>query len=199
MCLHDIERRLEARGYASFGEVRQDCETVCHNAKRYNLRESPIWLKARALHVSRPGATCGEARADAGLQAVVKDTYVDLVKFGRASPSLGGPESPSQTRRVLEKAPGGLAAVRAANAVYESGDEDADAEGEDDEEAKQPQASTLPAPQQTVASPAPQPPSSEPPSSQTKKPFDFNAPRGKLLKNVLKSILKTLLTVKDEK
>jgi len=64
MCLHDIERRLEKRAYASFGEVRADCETVCGNAKRFNLRDSPIWLKARALHVSLEcGATApGRAR-----------------------------------------------------------------------------------------------------------------------------------------
>ena len=143
-----------------------------------------------------------EQGADQGgvcVQAVVKDTYVDLVKFGRASPSLGGPESPSQTRRVLEKAPGGLAAVRAANAVYESGDEDADAEGEDDEEAEQqPQISAAAQKKAPLSPAAAQQPASDPSSSQ-KKPFDFNAPRGKLLKNVLKSILKTLLTVKDEK
>ncbi|CAO1620756.1 unnamed protein product [Jaminaea pallidilutea] len=61
LTFEDIRRKLDERGYTTLDEAKHDCEVVCQNAKRYNQKDTIIWLKARALH------------------SIVKDTYADLV------------------------------------------------------------------------------------------------------------------------
>ncbi|CAO1620751.1 unnamed protein product [Sympodiomycopsis kandeliae] len=56
----DIRLKLDQREYPTFEQVKHDCEVVCQNAKRYNQKDTPIWLKARALH------------------SIVKDVYTEL-------------------------------------------------------------------------------------------------------------------------
>ncbi|THG94578.1 hypothetical protein EW026_g6921 [Hermanssonia centrifuga] len=50
IALDDIKKELEAGGYATFDEVRQDFEQCFKNAKRYNIKESQIWKDAKHLH-----------------------------------------------------------------------------------------------------------------------------------------------------
>ncbi|CBQ73615.1 conserved hypothetical protein [Sporisorium reilianum SRZ2] len=50
MALEQIQSKLDQRSYASLPDVKHDFETICNNAKRYNLRDTPVWLKARELH-----------------------------------------------------------------------------------------------------------------------------------------------------
>lgn len=38
--------------YKTYDELKQDCELVCTNAKKYNQNGSLIWNKAKALQVS---------------------------------------------------------------------------------------------------------------------------------------------------
>lgn len=52
ICLDDIKKNIDADKYPSLDEVRQDFELCFANAKRYNIKESPIWLDARFLLVS---------------------------------------------------------------------------------------------------------------------------------------------------
>jgi hypothetical protein len=52
IALDQIHNKLNAKAYQSLPEIKHDCETICNNAKRYNQRDSEIWLKARELHVS---------------------------------------------------------------------------------------------------------------------------------------------------
>lgn len=61
LTFEDVRHKLAARGYGSLEEAKHDCEVVCQNAKRYNLKDTPIWLKARALH------------------GIIKDAFADLV------------------------------------------------------------------------------------------------------------------------
>ena len=52
ICLDDIKTKIDDNCYPSLDEVRQDFELCFTNAKRYNIKESPIWLDAKFLLVS---------------------------------------------------------------------------------------------------------------------------------------------------
>lgn len=52
MTLTDIKTRLKQHEYTTFSDVKHDFELICNNAKRFNMRDSEIWLQARDLHVS---------------------------------------------------------------------------------------------------------------------------------------------------
>ncbi len=63
--LDQIQSRLDdvtTNGNATLPDVKHDFETICNNAKRYNQRDTPVWLKARDLH------------------SLVKITYVQIVE-----------------------------------------------------------------------------------------------------------------------
>ncbi|KAG6337064.1 hypothetical protein ID866_2017 [Astraeus odoratus] len=49
ICLDDIKKKIEDNRYPSLDEVRQDFELCFTNAKRYNIKDSPIWLDAKFL------------------------------------------------------------------------------------------------------------------------------------------------------
>ncbi|KAF8846080.1 Bromodomain-containing protein [Paxillus ammoniavirescens] len=49
MCLDDIKKKIDEDGYPLLDEVRQDFELCFTNAKRYNMKDSPIWLDAKFL------------------------------------------------------------------------------------------------------------------------------------------------------
>lgn len=61
MTLEDVRVKLARREYGSLLEARHDCEIVCQNAKRYNLKDTPIWVKAKTLH------------------GIIKDAFADIV------------------------------------------------------------------------------------------------------------------------
>ena len=46
----EIRLKLKQREYGTFLELKQDLELMCNNAKRFNMSESDIYLKARDLH-----------------------------------------------------------------------------------------------------------------------------------------------------
>jgi len=48
--LSEVRTRLKQHEYASLADLRQDLELMCTNAKRFNERDSAIWLRARDLH-----------------------------------------------------------------------------------------------------------------------------------------------------
>ncbi|WFD00554.1 hypothetical protein MYAM1_003303 [Malassezia yamatoensis] len=48
--LTEIRTKLKQGTYQTLQELRQDLDLLCNNAKRFNERESEIWLQARALH-----------------------------------------------------------------------------------------------------------------------------------------------------
>lgn len=52
ICLDDIKKKIDENSYFSLDEVREDFELCFTNAKRYNMKESPIWLDAKFLLVS---------------------------------------------------------------------------------------------------------------------------------------------------
>jgi hypothetical protein len=54
ICLDDIKKKIDEDEYPLLDEVRQDFELCFTNAKRYNMKESPIWLDAKFLLVSIP-------------------------------------------------------------------------------------------------------------------------------------------------
>lgn len=76
--LEQIRRRLLAREFTSFDQVRHMCEGLCRNAKRYNQSGSDIYEKARALH------------------SFIRDAYADLVENGEVS-SHTGSHTPSRS------------------------------------------------------------------------------------------------------
>ncbi|KAF9245828.1 Bromodomain-containing protein [Melanogaster broomeanus] len=49
ICLDDIKGKIDGDNYPSLDEVRQDFELCFANAKRYNMKDSPIWLDAKFL------------------------------------------------------------------------------------------------------------------------------------------------------
>lgn len=49
ICLDDIKRKIDDGRYPSLDHVRQDFELCFTNAKRYNMKDSPIWLDAKFL------------------------------------------------------------------------------------------------------------------------------------------------------
>ncbi|KAG9314100.1 Bromodomain-containing protein [Chiua virens] len=49
ICLDEIKKKIDEDQYPSLDEVRQDFELCFTNAKRYNVKESPIWLDAKFL------------------------------------------------------------------------------------------------------------------------------------------------------
>ncbi|KAF9225509.1 Bromodomain-containing protein [Gyrodon lividus] len=49
ICLEDIKKKIDEDWYPSLDEVRQDFELCFTNAKRYNMKDSPIWLDAKFL------------------------------------------------------------------------------------------------------------------------------------------------------
>uniref|UniRef100_V5EQ49 Bromo domain-containing protein n=1 Tax=Kalmanozyma brasiliensis (strain GHG001) TaxID=1365824 RepID=V5EQ49_KALBG len=66
MALDQIQAKLDdttpTGRYATLPDIKHDFETICNNAKRYNQRDTPVWLKARDLH------------------SLVKITYVQIVE-----------------------------------------------------------------------------------------------------------------------
>ncbi|GAC95164.1 hypothetical protein PHSY_002739 [Pseudozyma hubeiensis SY62] len=62
MALEEIQSKLDQRSYPTLPDVKHDFETICNNAKRYNLRDTPVWLKAKELH------------------SLIKITYVQIVE-----------------------------------------------------------------------------------------------------------------------
>ena len=67
LTLSDVRTRLKQQEYATFADVKHDFELICNNAKRFNERDSDIWLQARDLHV-RERLT----------QAVIKEASTDV-------------------------------------------------------------------------------------------------------------------------
>lgn len=67
LALTEIRNKLEERGYTKLDDMRQDCETMCNNAKRYNQSGSVIWTLAKRLHVSddQGGHSCANSTVDA--------------------------------------------------------------------------------------------------------------------------------------
>ncbi|KAH0838060.1 Bromodomain-containing protein [Lanmaoa asiatica] len=49
ICLDDIKKKIDEDRYPSLDDVRQDFELCFANAKRYNMKDSPIWLDAKFL------------------------------------------------------------------------------------------------------------------------------------------------------
>lgn len=49
ICLDDIKKKIDDGRYPSLDDVRQDFELCFTNAKRYNMKDSPIWLDAKFL------------------------------------------------------------------------------------------------------------------------------------------------------
>ncbi|KAG8219550.1 Bromodomain-containing protein [Butyriboletus roseoflavus] len=49
ICLDDIKKKIDEDKYSSLDDVRQDFELCFSNAKRYNMKDSPIWLDAKFL------------------------------------------------------------------------------------------------------------------------------------------------------
>ncbi|KIJ66243.1 hypothetical protein HYDPIDRAFT_86245 [Hydnomerulius pinastri MD-312] len=49
ICLDDIKKKVDQGSYTSLDDVRQDFELCFTNAKRYNMKDSPIWLDAKFL------------------------------------------------------------------------------------------------------------------------------------------------------
>ncbi|KAI6136369.1 RSC complex protein [Pisolithus sp. B1] len=49
ICLDDIKKKIDDGRYPSLDHVRQDFELCFTNAKRYNMKDSPIWLDAKFL------------------------------------------------------------------------------------------------------------------------------------------------------
>jgi hypothetical protein len=66
--LEQVRRRLQSRSFESFEQVRNNLETICRNAKRYNLKGSEIYEKARTMH------------------QIILHAYVDLVEKGDVQP-----------------------------------------------------------------------------------------------------------------
>ena len=52
ICLDDVKKKIDDHQYPSLDDVRQDFELCFTNAKRYNTKDSPIWLDAKFLLVS---------------------------------------------------------------------------------------------------------------------------------------------------
>ncbi|CAO1629690.1 unnamed protein product [Parajaminaea phylloscopi] len=98
-----IRQKLDERGYASFGETRRDCELVCQNAKRYNQTNTPIWLKARALH-----GIIKDVWADLAVAPHAKSTQLDsnvqMLEEGPEGidPITSQPPSPSKLEHPLQ-------------------------------------------------------------------------------------------------
>lgn len=66
--LEQVRRRLQSRSFESFEQVRNTLEALCRNAKRYNLKGSEIYEKARTMH------------------QIILHAYVDLVEKGDVQP-----------------------------------------------------------------------------------------------------------------
>ncbi|KAA1468131.1 Bromodomain-containing protein [Dentipellis sp. KUC8613] len=71
IALDDIKSNLESGAYATIEDAKNDFELCFRNAKRYNQKESPIWMDAKALHKlvaaeykRLVGAKDGEVQAD---------------------------------------------------------------------------------------------------------------------------------------
>lgn len=51
IALDEIKSRIETGKYPNLDAVRQDLELCFKNAKKYNMKDSPIWKDAKHLHV----------------------------------------------------------------------------------------------------------------------------------------------------
>ncbi|PWN23295.1 Bromodomain-containing protein [Microstroma glucosiphilum] len=104
LTFEDIRAKLAVREYASFEDVKHDCEIICMNAKRYNLRDTPFWLKAKALHSIIKDSHAELTFAAAG----TKSTQLDLpasvqllfdVQVEGVEPMTSAPPSPAKKRK----------------------------------------------------------------------------------------------------
>ena len=51
IALDEIKSRIESEKYPNLDAARQDLELCFKNAKKYNMKDSPIWKDAKHLHV----------------------------------------------------------------------------------------------------------------------------------------------------
>ena len=51
VALDDVKTKVEREQYPTLAEFQQDIENCFRNAKKYNMRDSPIWKDAKVLHV----------------------------------------------------------------------------------------------------------------------------------------------------
>nr|CDI54051.1 bromodomain-containing protein [Melanopsichium pennsylvanicum 4] len=102
MALEQIQTKLDQRTYATLPDVKYDFETICNNAKRYNLRDTPVWLKAKELH------------------SLIKITYVQIVEsLPEQSVALAAPAAPADDAESTSGSAGadaGASASTVANA-----------------------------------------------------------------------------------
>jgi len=52
ICLDDIKKKIDDGQYGSLDDIRQDFDLCFSNAKKYNQKNSQIWLDAKFLLVS---------------------------------------------------------------------------------------------------------------------------------------------------
>jgi Bromodomain len=52
ICLADIKQKIDDGLYNSLDDIRQDFDLCFSNAKKYNQKNSPIWLDAKFMLVS---------------------------------------------------------------------------------------------------------------------------------------------------
>ncbi|PWN37984.1 Bromodomain-containing protein [Meira miltonrushii] len=72
LSLEQVRRKLQNRQYDSLEDVRNALETIWRNAKRYNLKTSEIYEKARVLH------------------SATRESYVDLAEKNELAPVYDG-------------------------------------------------------------------------------------------------------------
>ncbi|WFD30454.1 hypothetical protein MSPP1_001475 [Malassezia sp. CBS 17886] len=187
--LADVRNRLKQHEYASLHDVRQDLELVCNNAKRYNERDSDIWLKARDLH-SAIKDRCVAAH-DAWLHAVGAGASAQT---GAGVSADAGAAKRPRTSDSTERAPKThrvpLRAPRMARATPESS-------AEPDAAPPRPMLPTPTAPRSVPgvrASPVVPPPTPPPQLGEARR---RGAPRGKRLKVMLRWAVSALMQLQD--
>ena len=88
--LAEVRQKLKQKEYAFLQDFKQDLELMCTNAKRFNVRDSDIWLKARDLH-SLVKDACAEAydewlsHADQRLEKVPMRSHKITLRAPRSS------------------------------------------------------------------------------------------------------------------
>ena len=198
MALSEVRTKVKQKEYPTWTDLKQDLELICTNAKRFNMRDSDIWLKARDLHSMIKDLTSSvynewlASRTDAGVVEAPRT----------ATPAEPARDSPVRSHKITLRAP--RASAEAAKSKTVSPEP----------------AKAAASPPAGPATPTPVTPASSSPSvgqtmSGTSRPLvSLNvptpttpsyllerrrrgAPRGKRLKNMLRTILDSLKTLQD--
>ncbi|WFD26656.1 hypothetical protein MNAN1_001639 [Malassezia nana] len=181
MTLSEVRTKLKQKEYPTWSDLKSDLELICTNAKRFNMRDSDIWLKARDLHSMIKDLTTSVY--DEWLASRARTVAQDGTP---SHPAPDTPPAPTRSHKITLRAPRteSKSAVASPEPVAKAAATPA-----------APAPTRLGTTPRSLMSPSVPTPTT---ASYVVEPRRRGAPRGKRLKVMLRWIIQSLMTLQDD-